>query len=279
MSVQEEVNEAQQEAILSRPLYMGADRAEALMEDEIEVAPEDLDVEDTPDEDLNAEEVTFKKRYGDLRRHSTQQLKDLREELAAAKAQAEATPSWTPPKTDEELEAFKLEHPETFEILESVAHQRATASMSKVEELQLELEKERRGRQEESAMNVLRNKHPDWDDIREDENFHDWVGAQSKTIQDGVYENTGDGDLAARILDLYKLDNNLTADKAKSAKSKDANLKKEASKLVRKKGSSDVGQSERIFTYSEIESMSIQQYEALEAEIDRANAEGRVIEG
>ena len=48
--------------------------------------------------------------------------------------------------------------------------------------------------------------HPDYHDIRGDEKFHQWVSEQDSTIQGWLYENTSNAKLAARAIDLYKVD-------------------------------------------------------------------------
>jgi hypothetical protein len=286
MSVQEDLH--QDETLLSRPPYMGSQRASALEDDteEAESAFPDLveakaaAEEEAKDDQLGAEETTYKKRYGDARRHMTKLQQELKEAKAAAEnAVQEATPKWTPPKSDEQMQAFREENPETADVLDTIAYQRIEESNAEVTAMKKELDEERLQRKEEEASFILNSRHPDFDDIRATDEFHDWVEAQSQTIQDGVYVNTTDGDLASRILDLYKLDAGITADKANSTKKKDADLKLEASKLVSSTGGPEMVSDKRIFTTSEIDSMPDEIYDELQEEIRVANVEGRVVEG
>ena len=51
--------------------------------------------------------------------------------------------------------------------------------------------------------------HPDFDKIRESDEFHDWAEEQPKWVQDALYDNDNDARSAARAIDLYKVDKNI----------------------------------------------------------------------
>ena len=44
-------------------------------------------------------------------------------------------------------------------------------------------------------------------EIRQKEEFHSWAANQDPTIQSWLYENTSNAKLAARAIDLFKMDN------------------------------------------------------------------------
>ena len=46
----------------------------------------------------------------------------------------------------------------------------------------------------------------DFSEIKEDPAFHNWAEAQPQNIQDWIYNNPYDGELAARAITLYKAD-------------------------------------------------------------------------
>ena len=50
----------------------------------------------------------------------------------------------------------------------------------------------------EKAEKELRRFHPDFDQIRTDPKFHDWVAMQPASIQDALYKNNQDAATAAR---------------------------------------------------------------------------------
>ena len=111
--------------------------------------------------------------------------------------------------------------------------------------------------------------HPDFNDIRADDKFHEWVATQDSTIQGWLYDNTSNAKLAARAIDLYKMDAG-TSKKAKVDKT-------EASKSVTSTSKRDIESGEKkIWSVSEIASLKPQQYVKLEKEIDLARHEGRI---
>ena len=61
----------------------------------------------------------------------------------------------------------------------------------------------------EKAEAELMRLHPDFDDIRDSDDFHDWAEEQPEWIQKALYENDTDSRSAARAIDLYKADRNM----------------------------------------------------------------------
>ena len=87
------------------------------------------------DENLDAEEKTFKKRYGDLRRH-TQQLQDQHtNELRKLQQQVESLTKKQVklPKSDEELEEWTEKYPDVAKIVETIATKKAIVARKDVE--------------------------------------------------------------------------------------------------------------------------------------------------
>lgn len=278
MPTEKENNDTNEQidSLLTPQPYIGKDQMEARVDDpdpEAIQAQEDL----AEDEVLEAdpEEKTYKKRYGDLRKFSQEQLSAVREELEATKTKLrETTPGRTSPKSDEELEAFAKDNPEAYELLVSIANKQNEESMGDVNDLREELEKTTAQAAQKEARIVLLQAHPDWDDIRASDDFHEWAEEQPKTIQDGIYANASDGALAARILDLYKQDKGING---KDTKEDVSGLKKAAAELIKAKGSnSEPAQPKPNFTRAQIAAMSIHEYEAKEADILAAQREGRI---
>ena len=110
------------------------------------------------------------------------------------------------PKTPEELEQFKTEYPDVYAVVQTVAHQQAE---EKSKELQKELETIREREKNlvvQKAYEELLRKHPDFDDIRKDKKFLDWLETQPASLADGIYKNNTDALWASRVIDLYKVD-------------------------------------------------------------------------
>ena len=91
-------------------------KKQALGETEEPVTKEKAESEEEP---KNAEEKTFKKRYGDLRRHSQEKEKQFQKQLDDLKSQLEkATKQEIKlPKSEEELETWAKDYPDVAPIV------------------------------------------------------------------------------------------------------------------------------------------------------------------
>ena len=66
----------------------------------------------------------------------------------------------------------------------------------------------------EKAEVELLKLHPDFVDIREDDDFHNWAEEQPQWVQKALYENDNDA-MSTRAIDLYKADRNIGKKKDK----------------------------------------------------------------
>ena len=227
------------------------------------------------EDDLGAEEKNFKKRYGDLRRHSQKKEEEFNAKIAAleAKLNKAAKQELVLPKTDEELEAWAKEYPDIAGIIESIADKKAKASATALEERMVELEELRVNATREKAEAELIKMHPDFVEIREDDTFHNWAKDQPKWVQDALYENVDDAKSVARVIDLYKVDKGIT--KVKKSSSSD----KAAASSVKTKSAAtpEPDEASKYVKESEVEAMSIKEYEKRQEEILDAQRNGRFI--
>ena len=78
-------------------------------------------------ESLAPEEKTFKKRYGDLRRHAQEKEKTYQDEIFKLKEQLTQTAKKeiNLPKSDEEIAKWSQEYPDVAKIVESIATKKA----------------------------------------------------------------------------------------------------------------------------------------------------------
>ena len=188
-------------------------------------------------ESLAPEEKTFKKRYGDLRRHSQQKEEQLKEQVRALEAQlSTATKEAIQlPKSDEEISEWSEKYPDVAKIVESIATKKAQELDSTIEKrLELIAEREADANRKRAEAELLQL-HPDFDDIRNDEEFHGWVQEQPTWVQQALYENENDARSAARAIDLYKVDRDIV-DKKESVQKAD----KAAAQAVSSRGQSTV---------------------------------------
>ena len=237
-------------------------------EEVIEATEEEPEVED---KNLSREEKSFKKRYGDVRRHMQQKEKDWEEKFAALEARL-GQENIRPPKSDEDIETWAAEYPDVASIVETIAAKKAQEMFSKAEDRLQRLDAKEAEMSRSSAEQDIRKAHPDFDKLREADEFHDWVDDQPKWVQDALYENSDDAASVIRVIDLYKVDNGMT-------KSDYAAKRKAAAGTVKKasKASVDAEDTSGSFKESNIARMSAQEYEKQEEAITKAIQTGKFI--
>ena len=171
------------------------------------------------------EEKTFKKRYGDLRRHSQKQKQEYDEKLSTLESQlSEVTKAQIQlPKTEEEIEVWSKEYPDVSAIIETIAMKKAKEQSEDLETKMEEINKLQALAKKEKAEAELFSIHPDFEDIRSTDDFHQWAEEQPKWVQEALYENETDARSAARAIDLYKVDKDISVSKpSKASKNKSA---------------------------------------------------------
>ena len=222
-----------------------------------------------------AEDRVFKKRYDDLKRHYDSTINKHKEELSSLRKQLESgNTQFVAPKSKEELEAWRKEYPDVYEMVETIAMNKATTRTAEIEDKFKNLQVQQEQIAKEKAEVELLKVHPDFNDLRNNEDFHSWAEQQDPTIQNWLYENTSNSKLASRAIDLYKMDRGLS----KLNKKEEKDIKKEAAKAIsktKKATDSDIPK-KKIWTTSEISKLKPHQFEKFEKEIDLARLEGRI---
>lgn len=235
---------------------------------------EETIVEDETQEDdtnLTPEEKSFKKRYGDLRRHLQQKEKEWDEKFSNLKNRMERD-SVVPPKSDEDIEQWAKQYPDVAGIVETIAAKKAQELFKSAEDRLAQLDELQYETERKSAEAKIREAHSDFDKLRDSDEFHNWAEEQPKWVRDALYENMDDPASVIRVIDLYKVDNGFTP-QAKRAKSK------EAAKPIAKGSRTKVDPTEGGATIreSEVAKMSPKEFEAREAEITKAMRTGKFV--
>jgi hypothetical protein len=228
--------------------------------------------EATPDEErpVNAEEKVFKKRYDDLKRHYDSTVNKHKDDVSKLKRQLEESAEQVLPKTKEEIEAWRNKYPDVYDVIETIAHTKADEKAKKIQTELKELESQQAVVQRDKAEVELAKFHPDYHEIRADDKFHQWVSEQDSTIQGWLYENTSNAKLAARAIDLYKVDTGY--------KKKKANDSLEASKSVTSTSKREVDTAnKKTWKVSDIAKMKPTEFAKHEKDIDLARVEGRIV--
>ena len=232
--------------------------------------------EEAPEEEAQPRKRTnYKKRYDDLKKHYDDKLAEFkqREQELTAMAQS-AQPAYAPPKSEEELESFKQEYPDLYNTVESVAHMQ---SQRQVADLEAQLQSMRQRESEvlrREAESTLKQRHPDFEDLRGDEDFHEWAKEQPEQIQDWIYNNPDNVTLASKAIDLYKLETGKSQTQSQPRKQRPQGS---AADMVSTKTTSVDSKQPKIWTEREIAAMSLDQFDRYEDEIKQAMMEGRVV--
>ena len=238
-----------------------------------EVTKPETSTDGEPEPD-NAEERSFKKRYGDLRRHSQKQTEDFKKEIDSLKNQLDSATrkEITLPKSDEDIEAWTKQYPDVAAIVETIATKKAMEQSKNLEERMKTIDEMQFNVTKEKAENELLRIHPDFGEIRDSDEFHEWAEEQPKWVQDSLYENDNDAKSAARAIDLYKSDKSITPKKVSN--------NKDAAKLVDTKGTRSKpveNESKSYLKESVVEKMSAQEYEKKSDDIMEAIRSGKFI--
>jgi hypothetical protein len=232
--------------------------------------------EDTPEEqaDKPYQKVDYKKRYDDLKKHYDGRVNSFksREEELLAEIRANR-PTYKAPKSAEEIEAFKKEYPDVYGVVETVAHLRSSKETEDLKQEIKQLKELNQTVNKEKAEAKLARMHPDFEQIRESDEFHSWAESQPEAIKGWVYGNATNAELASRAIDLFKQDTG----KSKSKPELSGDLVA-ASEMVKVKNSKEIGYgSKKIWTRSQIAAMSQSEFDKNEKTITEAMSEGRVI--
>jgi hypothetical protein len=217
----------------------------------------------------------YKKRYDDLKKHYDSKLNEFksREQELIEEATKNRT-EYKAPKTEEELEQFKNQYPDVYEVVETVAHLQSESKAKVLEERLSKLQERENQLVRQDAEKRLMERHPDFEDIRNSDDFHGWAKEQPKVIQDWIYSNANDADLASRALDLFKKDFGIDIPKAKSSSKP---TRKSAADMVSTKTTSVEPKQQRVWSEKEIAAMSVAEFDKFEKEISDAMQEGRIV--
>ena len=232
----------------------------------------------------------FKKRYDDLKRHYDTKLNEWKQEkeLINARTSVEAKKQSIRelPKTEEELHEFKEKYPDVYDVVETISTLQANERVKEIEEKLSDLRLKEQEAVVQTAGKQLLNIHPDFDVLKESDVFLSWLDEQPSNMSDGIYKNNTDVKWAARVIDLFKADNNIKTpksyNKSKSPKRSQSSLSNSAAQAVTrtnaKRSLDDFQNDKKIWSVQEISKLKSHEYEKVEKEIDRALKEGRVMD-
>jgi hypothetical protein len=217
----------------------------------------------------------YKKRYDDLKKHYDSKLNEFksREQELIEEATSNRT-EYKAPKSPEELEEFKNNYPDVYEVVETVAHLQSETKAKVLEERLSKLQERENQLVRQDAEKRLMERHSDFEDIRNSDDFHSWAKEQHSSIQAWVYDNDNNADLASRALDLFKKDLGIDLPKDMSSSKQ---TRKSAADMVSTKTKSIDPNQQKVWSEKEIAAMSIAEFDKYESEISEAMQYGRIV--
>ena len=231
--------------------------------------------EEVEEEPKGAEEKTFKKRYSDLRRHQQKQAEEFKSELAELKSQLSAATKkeMKLPKSDDDIEEWARDYPDVAAIVETIAMKKAREQSAELEERLKTIDEMQNSATKEKAEAALMQLHPDFDEIRDSDDFHEWADEQPKWVQDALYENDNDARSAARAIDLYKADRGIS----KEPKKKNSKGAAETVKTKTARSKPQDSEADSYLRESQVQKMNPAQYEKMADEIMEAIRSGKFV--
>ena len=216
----------------------------------------------------------YKKRYDDLKKHYDSKLNEFktREQELIHEATENRT-TYTTPKSPEELEEFKNNYPDVYDVVETVAHMQSESKAKVLEERLSKLQERENQLIRQDAEKTLMDRHPDFEDIRNSDDFHGWAKEQHSSIQSWIYDNNDDASLASRALDLFKKDFGIEAETKSSSKKP---TRQSAADMVSTKTTSVEPNQQKVWSLKEIEAMSVQEFDKHEVAISDAMQNGLI---
>lgn len=229
--------------------------------------------------DTSSKGVDWEKRYKDLQSFQSKRENELRDQIKGLEA---ADSSFKAPTTPDQMDTFKEEHPEVYNMMLTLAHQKASEATQGINAQLQTYEEERMMTEFTEAQSRIKAAHPDFMDVVQGNEFQDWAKGQPAQVQQWIYNNPDDPDLAIIALDRYKA----TRDAATAQVAQAAHLEEEAqqtqadvssaAQVVGNPSAPITKEGVKIWTKSEIKAMSSKEWAKHSEEIDKAYTEGRV---
>jgi len=223
------------------------------------------------DSELTAEEKSFKKRYGDLRRHMQEKEKEWTKKLENLATETRIEEAAVPTSEDE-LITWMEKNPESAGAIRSLIQKEADSLFGESKKRLVELDEAYKETNKLKAENIIRKTHEDFDELRQSDKFHSWAEAQPKWVKDALYENMDDPASVIRVIDLYKIDNGMNiAAKKQSKKAAASSVSKGTRTTIDAEGlSSQIKE-------SDVARMSDKEFEDRQDEINEAMRNGKFV--
>jgi len=227
-----------------------------------------------------SKDTNYKKRYDDLKKHYDSKVSTHKQQIEELKAQMQPEEVvYEAPKSDEELESFRDKYTDLADTVETIASKQVELRLDGVNEKLSALEQRELEIAHREAQTALQEKHPDFSEIRNSDDFHKWAEDQPVQIQDWIYNNPNNVGLAVKALDLHKSDSGIRQNSRPQRSPVNAGNQTSAADMVSTKTTNVEPRQAKIWTENEIAKMSLDQFDKYEDEIRLAQSEGRIRKG
>jgi hypothetical protein len=254
------------------------DNSDSTEHDESDAIEAEKKQEIEANKDKPYKQPNYKKRYDDLKTHYDSRLNEFKaREQELLEEAVKNRPDYKAPKSAEELEQFKNEYPDVMAVVETVAHLESESKTKVLEERLSALQTREDELVRKDAEKNLREKHPDFDEIRNSDDFQEWAELQPESIKDWIFNNPSDATLASRALDLFKKDIGLDVQQVRQPRSNSKQTQQSAADMISTKTTSVNPNQQRVWSEREIAAMSVAEFDKYESEISDAMQEGRII--
>lgn len=223
-------------------------------------------------------EHNWEKRYKDLQSYSSKKINGLENEIKDLKQKS--VPKLQAPKTQEELEAFKAQNPEMYSVIQSMAQSMFDTKIAEYDSQLAEMRGELNTSAEERAKLKLKEAHPDYQEIIASTQFGDWAAKQSTEVQDWIYNNPSNANLAIQAISLFKYHSGW----GKNSDTASAQPEHGGDLSITSRAAVDPGVTDRkhpayIWKESEIGKMRPEEFDKWQDDITLAQSEGRILLG
>lgn len=252
-----------------------------LKEIEDDETDEESVLQEAPDLPVtNAEEESWKKRYGDLRRKNQADTLALEKKLETMERQLSemSKPEVTLPKTEAQVKAWMDEFPDVAGIIKTIIAMESGQTREQLNRLAEENKSRQKELELQRALQELLEYHPDFLEIRQTEEFINWSQEQPKWVQHALYdEDEVDVKGAVRAIDLFKND---TQKKTTSPAPVKDTRREDATAVRSPRSQEPAAHDKNVWSESRVESLPRRgpgSFEALEDEINKAIMSGKFV--
>lgn len=215
----------------------------------------------------------WEKRYKDLQAFNSRKINELTNQIKTL--QTQGVPKVQAPRTPEEMAAFKEANPDMYSVIQHMATEIAQAQLTTYDQQMANVQNDLLDTKMERAELAIKAAHPDFEQIVESDKFVVWASTQSQTVQDWIYNNPDNPDLAIKALSLYKYESGQT----QTATQAPAAAMDISSPAGQGTEANSRNHPAYIWKESEIRKMAPQDFEKWNDSIKLAQTEGRIAIG